>query len=633
MGRKQEEVAGEEKRCISPEGSKVGDAGKGVFDPMAWKRGKGHASADGFDFNAQAHWGEDGTWFPPGLNPITRQFIDPAYRDAWEQGFVWSAAQQAWREYSELSLAPPQSPALGELERAAPSSSMDETACAERSELPDIVDVPPAPEELEWGTASQREEQIGIAIEPAQSAGASDQAEQMPELVEAVVIEPELAEDADSDDALPTEWGGLSTASRDEEERRSPQAPQPTSWFGVAAGVRETLAAGEGYSGGSSTQSAAEQQDDGAAPTIMLPAEASVAETGRIPTLTSEDVDLGTLAWGVDAIRAEQGRRGAFAHDELGAIAPVIEVGESDIYAEPEALSSGAPIGRRPSAAQTQAEWQLAPAMTLTPIPTPVPTKGIPPSFSARTAAPSVAPQTITPHPMPADTQWGEGWGKVVTPAPTPSEKQPPSARDAAASRRSFEGQAANIATTGEFKLPGWSRESNPFIVNMSSRAAAPGSTGAMSPLEDWTRSIAPPSPISIGRAASLPEHPESCGLPGEHRVIVHTIDGQVRRGMLRDANFLGEALELVLDGGVEVERFAITRLKAVFVLLAPGATVARKGKQRMTVTFVDDRQVAGVTNDYDPQAPGFFLTPLDERSNTARVFIYLAGVKGIMLG
>lgn len=49
-----------------------------------------------FDHQAQPFWDEAGNYFPPGFDPQTGQWLDPAYEEAYAQGFVWDAALQDW---------------------------------------------------------------------------------------------------------------------------------------------------------------------------------------------------------------------------------------------------------------------------------------------------------------------------------------------------------------------------------------------------------------------------------------------------------------------------------------------------------------------------------------------------------
>jgi len=121
--------------------------------------------------------------------------------------------------------------------------------------------------------------------------------------------------------------------------------------------------------------------------------------------------------------------------------------------------------------------------------------------------------------------------------------------------------------------------------------------------------------------------------IPGEHRVVVHTLEGQVKRGTMRDPVLDGEQLDLEIIPGQPPERLATRRLKAVFFLLPPGSRGPSGDGPKLRVTFSDERQVAGFAPNYRPSDSGFFMIPADTRTNTERIYIYRAAVKNIANG
>ncbi len=63
-----------------------------------------------------------------------------------------------------------------------------------------------------------------------------------------------------------------------------------------------------------------------------------------------------------------------------------------------------------------------------------------------------------------------------------------------------------------------------------------------------------------------------------------------------------------------------------------PEQRVASLGK-KIGVVFVDGEMLAGYTHSYSPSNPGFFVTPVDPRSNNIRVFVVRDSVKEVKLG
>ena len=51
---------------------------------------------------------------------------------------------------------------------------------------------------------------------------------------------------------------------------------------------------------------------------------------------------------------------------------------------------------------------------------------------------------------------------------------------------------------------------------------------------------------------------------------------------------------------------------------------------RKMEVTFVDGEVLVGATMGYDPQRPGFFLSPADPETNNLRVFVVSAAVSKV---
>ncbi|WP_439332617.1 DUF6982 domain-containing protein, partial [Pyxidicoccus fallax] len=119
----------------------------------------------------------------------------------------------------------------------------------------------------------------------------------------------------------------------------------------------------------------------------------------------------------------------------------------------------------------------------------------------------------------------------------------------------------------------------------------------------------------------------------GEHRVIIHTVEGQVKRGTIRDADLLDEVISLEQQSGFAPEQIPGKRVKAIFFMLTAGARQPQAEGQKIRVTFNDGRQVAGFSRDFKGTTPGFFVIPADQRTNTARIFIYRSSVQAVAEG
>jgi hypothetical protein len=115
----------------------------------------------------------------------------------------------------------------------------------------------------------------------------------------------------------------------------------------------------------------------------------------------------------------------------------------------------------------------------------------------------------------------------------------------------------------------------------------------------------------------------------GEHRVVLHTLEGQVRRGTVRDLDLLDPVIRLAQPGRPP-EAIAAERVKAIFFMQEPGSPPPPSSGRRIRVGFSDGRQIVGFSEDVDGAEVGFFLVPADTRTHTARIYVFRAGVQSI---
>jgi hypothetical protein len=177
----------------------------------------------------------------------------------------------------------------------------------------------------------------------------------------------------------------------------------------------------------------------------------------------------------------------------------------------------------------------------------------------------------------------------------------------------------------------------------------APVAPAAPSPVPVAARPVAAPAAPAAPAPAKALLNPNATkddlfdrsGLPGkqvlsssfvegEHRVIVHTVEGQVKRGTLRDVDLLEQTIPLEPQPGAQPDRIPATRVKAIFFMAPAGAKLAPPSGQKIRVTFSDGRQVAGYSTDFRGTDAGFFLVPADNRTNTARIFVFRGSVQSV---
>lgn len=236
---------------------------------------------------------------------------------------------------------------------------------------------------------------------------------------------------------------------------------------------------------------------------------------------------------------------------------------------------------------------------------------------------------------------------------PAPAPAAPPAAAPAAAQDAVAEEDLPTI--DGEEILeelpaedglaaPAASLDFEPLVVPTVAAAPAPAAivppAAAVAPP---TAAIVPPAPPPVpppAPAAAAPREPALVPPPpppaverviaGVHRVVVHTVEGQVRRGVLEDVDLAAASFGLSAQPGGAPELVGAEKVKAIFFMLAPGEKAPAPEGKKVRVTFRDGRQIAGFSPEYDDTGPGFFVIPADTRTNTGRIWVYRAAVKQV---
>jgi hypothetical protein len=131
------------------------------------------------------------------------------------------------------------------------------------------------------------------------------------------------------------------------------------------------------------------------------------------------------------------------------------------------------------------------------------------------------------------------------------------------------------------------------------------------------------------GAVAPAPRPPPV--VPGENRVIVHLVEGAVKRGTVQDIDLGAEAV--VLHSQIGAENIRRERIKAVFFMLPPGAPAPQVEGSKLRITFHDGRQLVGYSDAYDGVSSGFFVIPADARTNTQRIYVYQGAIRTVARG
>jgi hypothetical protein len=124
-----------------------------------------------------------------------------------------------------------------------------------------------------------------------------------------------------------------------------------------------------------------------------------------------------------------------------------------------------------------------------------------------------------------------------------------------------------------------------------------------------------------------------------EQKVVVHFRDGRLLKGFAEQPSPNHPTLDVApLEQRDQAVTIRLDTLKAVFFVkdfvgdsaysedksLASGAP----SPGRVTFHMEDGEDLVGIVEDYQPDRAGFFLTPVDPRSNNSRCFVVAAAIK-----
>ena len=131
-----------------------------------------------------------------------------------------------------------------------------------------------------------------------------------------------------------------------------------------------------------------------------------------------------------------------------------------------------------------------------------------------------------------------------------------------------------------------------------------------------------------------------------QNKIVIHDIDGRLVKGITSDFFPNKETFHVApageAAGGKPVE-IRIGDLKAVFFVkdfdgnpdydekkeFDPAKAVLGR---KISVVFQDGEKMVGTTTGYQPDRPGFFVNPVDPKSNTERCYVVAKAAREVKL-
>lgn len=160
-----------------------------------------------------------------------------------------------------------------------------------------------------------------------------------------------------------------------------------------------------------------------------------------------------------------------------------------------------------------------------------------------------------------------------------------------------------------------------------SERAGAASSVAGLPTGADALRTDVENPPL----AAPLPVvQPSTARPPTGPQAVVYLLDGSPVRGVVPNFDPSGESIELVERGKTNPATIEMSRVMAVFLRVQAGRPATPAEGSPVTVRLKNDREVSGVTPDYQPGAMSLTVVPEPRHGNVDRVWIPAWAVKAI---
>jgi len=149
-------------------------------------------------------------------------------------------------------------------------------------------------------------------------------------------------------------------------------------------------------------------------------------------------------------------------------------------------------------------------------------------------------------------------------------------------------------------------------------------------------------TPVAPEPDIAVRQGPAPIDSRGWNRLVVRYLDGRLLKGFGRDFHPTRGMVDLWSEPDVTETRITIplAQLKAVFFVHdfegdpayveTPSAEEGPAMGRRITITFVDGEVVRGTTLSYSQGGPGFFVSPLDSKTNNLKMFVLAGAIRHV---
>ncbi|MGC8927510.1 MAG: DUF6982 domain-containing protein [Myxococcota bacterium] len=115
-------------------------------------------------------------------------------------------------------------------------------------------------------------------------------------------------------------------------------------------------------------------------------------------------------------------------------------------------------------------------------------------------------------------------------------------------------------------------------------------------------------------------------------KAAVHLIDGDARRGIIKELNDSQMEVELFEDETMQNSiKIPTSEIKAIFIMRHSGESITIPDNGvKINVRFKDDRSISGISSDYSESAEVFTLLPVDSIQSARLILIYRGFVDSV---